>query len=147
MSDLNELYQSLILDHSKSPRNYREMPGADGHAEGYNPLCGDQISVWVKLDGDRIADVSFQGQGCAISRASASLMTGAVKGKTVAEAQKLFDGFHALVTSGGSPAPDLGKLAALGGVAEFPIRVKCASLSWHALKAALQQKDGAVTSE
>ena len=143
MTDLGELYQDLILDHNRSPRNYREMPGSDGRAEGSNPLCGDQVVVWVKRDGDRIADVSFLGQGCAISKASASLMTAAVKGKTVAEAEALFDGFHALVT-GGPVVPDgpsLGKLAALGGVAEFPIRVKCASLGWHTLKAALHQSD------
>ncbi|HET7023853.1 MAG TPA: SUF system NifU family Fe-S cluster assembly protein [Gemmatimonadales bacterium] len=147
--DLAELYQSLILDHNRSPRNFRAMEGADGRAEGYNPLCGDEITVWVKRDADRIVDISFQGQGCAISRASASLMTAAVKGKTIAEAERLFSGFHALITGDGppAPAPELGKLAALAGVAEFPIRVKCASLSWHALHAALQQKDGVVSSE
>lgn len=147
--DLAELYQALILDHNRSPRNCRPMDGADGRAEGYNPLCGDEITVWVKRDGDRITDVSFQGQGCAISRASASLMTTAVKGKTVAEAERLFAGFHALVTGTAppAPAPELGKLAALAGVAEFPIRVKCASLSWHALHAALSQHEGSVTTE
>ena len=149
MADLGELYQALILDHSKSPRNCRAMEGSDGRAEGYNPLCGDQITVWVRRDGDRIVDVSFQGEGCAISKASASLMTAAVKGKTVEEAERLFAGFHALVTGAPAPAPaaDLGKLAALGGVAEFPIRVKCASLSWHALRAALRQQDGSISTE
>ncbi|MFI5234666.1 MAG: Fe-S cluster assembly sulfur transfer protein SufU [Gemmatimonadales bacterium] len=145
MNGLGELYQELILDHNRSPRNFREMAESDGRAEGSNPLCGDQIVVWVKREGDRIVNVTFQGQGCAISKASASLMTAAVKGKTVAEAEALFEGFHALVT--GTPvapdAPALGKLAALGGVAEFPIRVKCASLGWHTLKAALQQSDTA----
>ncbi|MGH7533390.1 MAG: Fe-S cluster assembly sulfur transfer protein SufU [Gemmatimonadales bacterium] len=147
--DLAELYQALILDHNRSPRNCRAMEGADGRAEGYNPLCGDEITVWVKRDADRITDVSFQGQGCAISRASASLMTAAVKGKTVAEAEQLFGGFHALITGAAppAPAPELGKLAALAGVAEFPIRVKCASLSWHALHAALQQHEGSVSTE
>lgn len=149
MSDLAELYQALILDHNRSPKNCRVMDGSDGRAEGYNPLCGDQVTVWVKLDGDRITDVSFQGEGCAISRASASLMTSAVKGKTVTEAERLFSGFHALITGAAPPAPpaELGKLAALGGVAEFPIRVKCASLSWHALRAALEQHTGSTSTE
>lgn len=149
MADLGELYQALILDHSRAPRNCRVMEGSDGRAEGYNPLCGDQITVWVKREGDRISDVSFQGEGCAISRASASLMTAAVRGRTVAEAERLFSGFHALITGAAPPAPpaELGKLAALGGVAEFPIRVKCASLSWHALRAALQQQDGSISTE
>lgn len=146
MPDLRELYQALIVDHNRSPRNFRVLEGADGHAEGYNPLCGDQLAVWVKLDGDRISDVSFQGQGCAISKASASLMTTAVKGRTVSEAGELFDGVHALLT-GATPRTDLGKLAALGGVAEFPMRVKCASLGWHALRAALQDREGVVSSE
>jgi nitrogen fixation NifU-like protein len=140
MSSVSELYQSLILDHNRAPRNYRPIPEADREAEGYNPLCGDQLKVWVKLDGDRIADVSFQGSGCAISKASASLMTMVVKGKTTAEASRMFESFHRMVTGQGGPVDDLPpKLAVFAGVREFPARVKCASLSWHALKAALDQ--------
>jgi nitrogen fixation protein NifU and related proteins len=141
MSSLSELYQNVILEHNRSPRNYRPMADADPHAEGHNPLCGDQLTVWVRTSGDVIEDVSFQGSGCAISRASASLMTSAVKGKTRGEAASLFDRFHRLVT--GTLAPEeretLGKLAVFSGVSEFPIRVKCASLSWHTLKAALDR--------
>jgi nitrogen fixation NifU-like protein len=140
MSSVSELYQSLILDHNRAPRNYRPIPEADREAEGYNPLCGDQLKVWVKLDGDRIADVSFQGSGCAISKASASLMTMVVKGKTTAEASRMFESFHRMVTGQGGPVDDLPpKLAVFAGVREFPARVKCASLSWHALKAALEK--------
>jgi nitrogen fixation NifU-like protein len=140
MSSVSELYQSLILDHNRAPRNYRPIPEADREAEGYNPLCGDQLKVWVKLDGDRIADVSFQGSGCAISKASASLMTMVVKGKTTAEASRIFESFHRMVTGQGGPVDDLPpKLAVFAGVREFPARVKCASLSWHALKAALDK--------
>lgn len=142
MPSLSELYQELILEHNRSPRNFREMPEADAHAEGNNPLCGDQIRVFVRLKGETIEDVSFQGSGCAISRASASLMTGAVKGKTREQAAALFDRFHGLVT-GAVPATEaatLGKLAAFAGVAEFPIRVKCASLPWHTLRAALAKE-------
>jgi nitrogen fixation protein NifU and related proteins len=141
MSSLTELYQNVILEHNRSPRNYRAMPDADRKADGHNPLCGDQVTVWVRMDGDVIDDVSFQGAGCAISRASASLMTGAVKGKSRSEVQGLFDRFHRLVT-GRLPAGEsetLGKLAVFSGVSEFPIRVKCASLSWHTLKAALAE--------
>jgi nitrogen fixation NifU-like protein len=139
MSSLSELYQNVILEHNRSPRNYRAMTDADRKAEGHNPLCGDQVTVWVRLDGDVIVDVSLQGAGCAISKASASLMTGAVKGKTREEAAALFERFHRLVT-GTLPSGEsetLGKLAVFSGVSEFPIRVKCASLSWHTLKAAL----------
>jgi len=140
MSDARELYQSVILDHNRSPRNFRPMAAGNRHAEGYNPNCGDQLSVWLKLDGDRIADVSFQGSGCAISKASASLMTTIVKGKTRAEAQRVFESFQRMVTGQGDPADDLpAKLAVFTGVREFPMRVKCATLSWHALKAALEQ--------
>lgn len=140
MSSISELYQSLILDHNRAPRNYRPIPEADRSAEGYNPLCGDQLKVWVKLDGDRIADVSFQGSGCAISKASASLMTMVVKGKTTTEASRMFESFHRMVTGQGGPVDDLPpKLAVFAGVREFPARVKCASLSWHALKTALEQ--------
>jgi nitrogen fixation NifU-like protein len=142
MPSLSELYQELILEHNRSPRNFREMPEADAHAEGNNPLCGDQIRVFVRLKGETIEDVSFQGSGCAISRASASLMTGAVKGKTREQAAALFDRFHGLVTGAVPPteAATLGKLAAFAGVAEFPIRVKCASLPWHTLRAALAKE-------
>ena len=139
MPGLSELYQNVILEHNRSPRNYHAMPEADRHAEGHNPLCGDQITVWVRLEGDRVADVSFQGAGCAISRASASIMTDAVKGKTQAEAAALFDRFHRLVT-GELPSPEaetLRKLAVFSGVSEYPVRVKCASLAWHTLKSAL----------
>lgn len=139
MSSLSELYQNVILEHNRSPRNYRAMSDADRKADGHNPLCGDEVTVWVRLDGDVVGDVSFQGAGCAISKASASLMTGAVKGKSRAEVERLFDRFHQLVT-GTLPAGQsetLGKLAVFSGVSEFPIRVKCASLSWHTLKAAL----------
>jgi len=141
MGSLSELYQSLILDHNRSPRNFRSMENADCHAEGYNPLCGDQLSVWVKLDGDRIEDISFQGSGCAISRASASLMTTAVKGRTVAEAREIFDRFHRMITGQADSTSEKvpAKLAVFAGVAEFPSRVKCAGLSWHALKSALDR--------
>jgi nitrogen fixation protein NifU and related proteins len=142
MSDLRELYQSVILDHSRSPRNFGALEGADAEATGNNPLCGDAVTVWVRMDGDRIADVRFAtppGTGCAISKASASLMTQAMTGKTRAEAADLFGAFHRLVTGDASEAPGLGRLAVLGGVAQFPIRVKCATLAWHALKAALEK--------
>lgn len=141
MTDASELYQSIILDHNRAPRNYRQMPEASGQAEGYNPMCGDQLKVWLKLDGDRITDVSFQGSGCAISKASASLMTTVVKGKTQQEAAKIYESFHRMVTGQGGPADDLPpKLAVFSGIREFPARVKCASLSWHALKAALDTR-------
>lgn len=139
MADASELYQNVILDHNRAPRNYRQIEGADRVAEGYNPMCGDQLKVWLKLDGDRIVDVSFQGSGCAISKASASLMTTSVKGKTRAEAERVFESFHRMVTGQGGPADDLpAKLAVFAGVREFPMRVKCATLSWHALKNALE---------
>lgn len=141
MSELQELYQSLILDHNRSPRNFGTLEGADRHAEGYNPLCGDQVAVDLKLEGDRIADIKFSGNGCAISKASASLMTTAVKGKTLAEAEVLFSGFHGLVTGTAvpeDPKKTLGKLAIFAGVAEFPVRVKCATLAWHALHDAMK---------
>ena len=142
MPDASELYQNVILDHNRAPRNYRPMDGADREAEGYNPMCGDHLKVWLKLDGDRIAVVSFQGSGCAISKASASLMTTAVKGKTRQEAQKVFESFHRMVTGQGGPADDLpAKLAVFAGVKEFPTRVKCATLSWHALKTALESAE------
>ena len=144
MSDLRELYQEVILDHSKKPRNLREMADASGQAQGYNPLCGDRATVYVRLEGDVVKDVSFVGQGCSISTASASIMTEVLRGKTVAETEALFERFHALVTASpdqaGRAAEDrsLGKLAVFAGVCEFPVRVKCASLAWHTLKQALE---------
>jgi nitrogen fixation NifU-like protein len=140
MSELTDLYQDLILDHNRRPRNYGELPGADRQARGHNPLCGDRLTVFLKLDGDRIDEIRFEGSGCAISRASASLMTEAVKGRSASEASGIFDRFKAMITAPvDQPAEDasLGKLLALGGVREFPIRIKCASLPWHTLKAAL----------
>jgi nitrogen fixation protein NifU and related proteins len=136
---LSELYQSVILEHNRSPRNYRVLQDANRRAEGNNPLCGDQLTVWLKLEDDVVRDVAFQGSGCAISRASASLMTGAVKGKTRREVDELFQRFHRLVTGRSSPgeAETLGKLAVFSGVSAFPVRVKCASLAWHAVRAAL----------
>ena len=144
MSRLSELYQNVILEHNRSPRNYRVMDDADCRAEGYNPNCGDWLTVWLKLDGDVITDVSFHGKGCAISRASASLMTAVVKGKSLQDAQKVFERSHRMVTGRLDPADaeTLGKLAVFSGVSAYPTRVKCASLPWHTLKAAL---DGAST--
>jgi nitrogen fixation protein NifU and related proteins len=136
---LSELYQNVILEHNRSPRNYRVPSDANRQAEGNNPLCGDQLTVWLKVENDIIHDAAFQGSGCAISRASASLMTGAVKGKTRHEAEELFQRFHRLVTGKSNPAESetLGKLAVFSGVSEFPVRVKCASLAWHAMRSAL----------
>jgi nitrogen fixation NifU-like protein len=140
MTSPSELYQSVILDHNRAPRNFRPMPEASGHGQGYNPLCGDQLTVWLKQDGDRITDVSFQGSGCAISKAAASMMTTVVKGKTRAEAAAIFDSYHRMVTGQGGPADDLPpKLGIFAGVREFPARVKCATLAWHALKAAMAE--------
>jgi nitrogen fixation NifU-like protein len=148
MSDLGELYQEVILDHNRRPRNFRTMDEAR-RQEGYNPLCGDRLTLYVKVEKDRIVDVAFQGSGCAISKASASLMTEALKGKTVAEARELFEKFHDMVTSSPEmPAPDLGKLSVLSGVREYPTRVKCASLAWHTMKAAISgAEDGPVSTE
>src|SRR6185503_5000772 len=133
------LYQEIILEHNRKPRNFREMADADRRIEGRNPLCGDALTLWVKLDGEQITDVSFKGQGCAISKASASLMTAAIKGKTRDEARALFERFHRLVMGEASDgeAAALGSLRALGGVSKFPLRVKCASLAWHALRSAI----------
>ena len=149
-TDLRELYQSVILDHNKRPRNQGSPPGANRHAIGNNPLCGDRLSVHVTLADGVVRDVGFEGQGCAISKASASLMTEAVKGRPVAEAEQLFRAFHALVTSDPRSTPDtsgLGKLAAFACVREFPVRVKCASLAWHTLKAALSDSHQTVKTE
>lgn len=140
MSDLTDLYQEVILDHNRRPRNFRTMDAPTRKQEGYNPLCGDRLTLYVKLDGDLITDIAFQGTGCAISKASASLMTDALKGKTIDEARSMFEEFHAMVTSSPESAtPDLGKLSVLSGVREYPTRVKCASLPWHTLKAAVSE--------
>jgi len=148
MSELGELYQQVILDHNRKPRNFQKLADANRTAEGFNPLCGDQIQLYVKLEDGRIRDIGFQGSGCAISRASASLMTTALKGKSAAEADALFQRFHRLVTTDEEADPEaLGKLAVFSGVREFPARVKCASLAWHTLRAALHGGQSQVTTE
>jgi nitrogen fixation NifU-like protein len=149
MPDLRELYQEVILEHSKAPRNYREIAGATRKAEGFNPLCGDHYTVYAQLDGETIRDVSFKGAGCAISKASASLMTQSVKGKTLAEFAGLFEKFHNMVTghSSAGNGADIGKLSVFAGVSEYPVRVKCATLAWHALNAALQGEQDSVSTE
>ena len=150
MSDVNELYQEVILDHYKRPRNFRRLEEANRKAEGHNPLCGDEITVYLQLDGDVIKDISFEGAGCAISKASASMMTAALKGKTKAEAKLLFDKFHKMVTGHREQSSDpigLGKLEVFCGVSEFPVRVKCASLAWHTLNAAMDGRPETVTTE
>ena len=145
--DLKDFYRDVIVDHNRNPRNFRAMPDADRQAEGFNPLCGDRLTLFVKLDGDRIADVSFDGSGCAISVASASLLTESVKGRTVRDAEALFSTMHDLLTKQdvAVDVPALGKLGALSGVREFPARVKCASLCWHTLDAALHRQVSATT--
>jgi nitrogen fixation protein NifU and related proteins len=146
--DLKELYRDVILDHNKRPRNFGRLDPADAQADGHNPLCGDRLSVFVKMDGDRIEDLKFEGKGCAISTASASMMTEAVKGKDKAAVSHLFEQVHNLLTQQDAPAgPELGKLAALQGVREFPARVKCASLCWHTLNAALDRGASTVSTE
>ena len=146
--ELRDLYRDVILDHNRHPRNFGRLDPADASAEGHNPLCGDRLTLSVKLVGDRIEDIRFEGKGCAISTASASLMSEAVKGKDRASVQRLFERVHALLTEAGvEPGPELGKLAALSGVREFPARVKCASLCWHTLNAALAQGRGTVSTE
>ena len=146
--DLKELYRDVILDHNKRPRNFGRLDPADTHADGHNPLCGDRLSVFVKMNGDRIEDLRFEGKGCAISTASASLMTEAVKGKDKTAVSQLFEKVHSLLTQQNvEPTPDLGKLAALSGVREFPSRVKCASLCWHTLNAALERGASTVSTE
>ena len=150
MSELRELYQEVILDHNKRPRNFGPLEGADRDAEGFNPLCGDRFNIHLKLDGDRIADIRFEGNGCAISTASASVMTETLKGKTIEEAKALFDSFHDVVTGkreGEADIATLGKLAVFAGVSEFPVRVKCATLSWHTTQAALEDKGETVSTE
>ena len=148
-TDLRDLYQEVILDHNRRPRNFGEMAGANRRAEGYNPLCGDRVTLFLDVEGDQIRDISFQGSGCAISTASASLMTEALKGRSVAEAQELFYGFLEMVTVGAPPGSttDFGKLAAFTGVREFPMRVKCATLAWHALQAALESGTPTISTE
>ena len=146
MSDLRDLYQEVILDHNRRPRNFGPLPAANHRAEGNNPLCGDRVTVYLDVEGDRIRDVSFEGAGCAISTASASLMTEALKGRSVEEARHLFHGFHELVTKG-DEGEDLGKLAVFTGVREYPMRVKCATLAWHTFLAALDTQDQPVTTE
>ena len=141
MSDLSDLYQEVILDHNKRPRNFRALETANHSAEGFNPLCGDRLHLYVRVDGDVVTDVGFQGSGCAISKASASLMTDSIKGRPVAEVRALFERFHKMVTTPPEKAvEDMGKLSVLAGVREFPVRVKCASLAWHTLKAALDRE-------
>jgi nitrogen fixation NifU-like protein len=149
VSDLRELYQEVILDHSKRPRNFHGMPDASRRANGHNPLCGDRTTVYLRLEGDVVREVSFEGSGCSISTASASMMTDALKGKTVGEVKALFDRFHELVTADPSKvataSAEIGKLAVFAGVHEFPMRVKCASLPWHTMMAALEGGDKAST--
>ncbi|MDP2318729.1 MAG: SUF system NifU family Fe-S cluster assembly protein [Acidobacteriota bacterium] len=148
MSELTDLYQEVILDHNRRPHNFRVIEGATKQ-EGYNPLCGDRLTLYVAMEGGVIKDVAFQGSGCAISKASASLMTDALKGKTADEARALFDQFHAMITSDhDGPTADLGKLSVLAGVREFPTRIKCASLAWHTMKAAVaHESDAPVSTE
>ena len=147
--DLKDLYRDVIVDHNRQPRNFGKLEPADAHADGYNPLCGDRLTIYVKLDGDRVTDVKFDGAGCAISVASASLLTEAVKGKTRGEVDALYHDVHELLTleDASSDPTKLGKLAALSGVREFPARVKCASLCWHTLNAALAHERKPVTTE
>jgi nitrogen fixation NifU-like protein len=149
MSDLRELYQQVILDHNKNPRNFREMPDATNRVDGYNPLCGDHYTIYLKLEDGTIREVSFTGSGCAISKASASVMSATLKGKSKEEAERLFETFHGLVTGDASSlsAAELGRLAAFSGVSEFPARVKCATLAWHTLRSALEGRDEKVTTE
>ena len=148
MSELSDLYQEVILDHSRHPHNYHAMAGATRKAEGYNPLCGDQVTVYLKLEGDKIQDVSFEGHGCAISKSSASIMTDVVKGKSKTEAAALFEKFRQMVTGDAKAAADpADKLTIFSGVSEFPTRVKCAVLSWHTLRSALENKAAKVSTE
>jgi nitrogen fixation NifU-like protein len=150
MSDLRELYQEVILDHNRRPRNFHVLEGANRTAEGYNPLCGDRLTLYLQVDGDVITNAGFQGSGCAISKASASLMTDSLKGKRLEDATRLFDQFHRMITTPPDIAPDtddLGKLAVFSGVREYPARIKCASLAWHTLKAAMNAPGEVVSTE
>jgi nitrogen fixation NifU-like protein len=146
-SDLNDLYQETIIDHSKRPRNKGTLDQATHRAEGYNPLCGDRVTIEIKVEDARITGISFQGAGCAISTASASLMTEALRGKTSEEAEQVFEKFHTMLTEDKLPAPDLGKLAVFSGVRQYPMRVKCATLAWHTLRAALHGEGQPVSTE
>lgn len=145
--DLTDLYQQVILDHSRSPRNFRVLPDANRHAQGHNPVCGDNITLFLKLDGEVIKDISFQGSGCAISKASSSILTDALKGRSRTEVKELFDKVREMVTTGKAPNEDLGKLAVFAGVHKYPARVKCAILPWHAAMSAMEGKDGTVSTE
>lgn len=150
MYDVQELYQELIIDHSRRPRNFHALENSDRSAQGFNPLCGDKVTVYLELEDNRVQDASFQGSGCAISTASASLMTEVLRGKTWAEAEALFKSFHTLVTKGKHETPNeaqLGKLAAFSGLRDYPTRVKCATLAWHTLRAALEAKRETVSTE
>jgi len=148
MSDLRDLYQEVILDHSKRPRNFRRIDPPASEAHGHNPLCGDQVAIYLAVDGEVVRDASFQGSGCAISTASASMMTEAIRGKTVVEAKELADRFHALLAGPEGTSPEgLGKLAVFAGVREYPVRVKCATLAWHTMRAALERRESAVSTE
>ena len=147
MSDLRDLYQEVIFDHNRHPRNFGALPDANRHAQGFNRLCGDRLTLHLKVQGGIIQDARFEGSGCAISTASASLMTEALKGKTEAEVSALFEGFHHMVTEGGEVPANLGKLTVLAGVSEFPARVKCATLAWHTMNAALHDHQDPVSTE
>lgn len=147
MQELRELYQETILEHSRKPRNFGELPSASHKAEGYNPLCGDHYTIFVNVKNGAIDEIRFNGAGCAISKASASMMTQTLKGKTESEAEEIFSRFHDLVTGSQNGADNLGKLAAFAGVSEFPLRVKCATLAWHAMRAALRGDQQAVSTE
>ena len=150
MSDLESLYQEVILDHNRKPRNFKVLEAANRSAEGFNPLCGDRVTVYLEVEGDVIKDVAFQGSGCAISMASSSIMTECLKGKSLAEVERLWSGFHRLVTGTSEASPgenSLGKLAIFGGVSNYPVRVKCATLTWHTLRAAIERKQEAISTE
>jgi nitrogen fixation NifU-like protein len=149
LENLRDLYQEVVFDHNRNPRNFRVIEDADRKVEGFNPLCGDRITLYLKLTGDLIADISFQGQGCAISTASASLMTELIKGKTLEEAEELFHAFHAIVTGKDDELKlkELGKLAVLAGVRQYPSRIKCATLPWHSLEAAIKGSEQPVSTE
>ncbi len=150
MNEISDLYQQVILDHNKQPCNFHQVEGSNRKAEGYNPLCGDRLTLYAKIEDGVVRDVGFVGSGCAISKASASMMTEAIKGKPLAEVEKIFKAFHGLVTEEDREGRDeagLGKLVVFSGVREFPVRVKCATLAWHTLRAALEDKDGTTTTE
>ena len=150
MAELRDLYQEVILEHSKAPRNFKKLANANHRAEGFNPLCGDRFTVYLDLEGDKVRDISFEGSGCAISKASASMMTQSIKGKTIAEAERLFADFHTFVTAPHHAEADsagLGKLAVFSGVSEFPARMKCATLAWHTLHAAIEGEQESVSTE